>query len=120
MPRPDRSHYVIDLEYDTITKVSNDGSSPSTQAIVLQVWVDPAFPDAYRAPELRAYMLRMAERYGVATIVRYSSRKAITVVPPPLVREGEWLEITDHTIVARTPEEKAILNNWQVEVGYAP
>lgn len=115
MPRPDRCHYVIDLEYDYITKVEHS-SGAKAKIQVLQVWVDPAFPDAHRAPELRAYMLRLAERHGIATIVRFNSREAITVVPPPLTVEKEWLEITDHTIMARTDEERAILNDWKVDV----
>ncbi len=114
MPRPDRCHYVIDLEYDYITQRYPDRE---VQWQALQVWVDPAFPDAHRAPELRAYMAMIAEEYRIVTIVRYNSRRAITVVAPCLNVERQWLEITDHVIEARTPEEQAILRDWKVEVG---
>jgi hypothetical protein len=90
MPRPDRCHYVIDMTYDFITAVNEDGTKHQVSA--LQVWIDPAFPDAHRAPELRAFMLMMAEKWGVVTTVRFDSRKAVIVLPPPLSGDGEWHE----------------------------
>jgi Fe-S-cluster containining protein len=100
MPRPDRSHYVIDMMEDHVRMVPSDGSPP-TRIPVLQVWVDPAFPNSHRAPELRAYMLAMGERHGLATIVRYDNRRAITVFPPPMCEDRQWHEVTDAIVVAR-------------------
>jgi hypothetical protein len=107
LPRPDRAHYVIDPQPDYITAVPNDGS-PSQKVSVLQVWVDPAFPDAWRTPSLRGYMLRFAQRFGAATIIRFSSTRAVTVLPPPLNKNGEWAEV-DNGILARNEEERRIL-----------
>jgi hypothetical protein len=97
MPRPDRCHYVIDMSYDHITQMMPDGSKKQISS--LQVWVDPAFPEAHRAPELRAFMLMMAEKWGVVTTVRFSSRKAVIVVAPPHNSNGEWLEVSDGLVV---------------------
>jgi hypothetical protein len=93
MPRPDRCHYVIDLGYDYITIAQHDGTKQKVPA--LQVWVDPAFPHAHRASELRAYMLMMANKWGVVTIVRFDSWKSVVVIPPPSVSDGQWHEIWD-------------------------
>lgn len=91
MPRPDRCHYVIDMTWDYVT-MTEDGTGKVTNLPVIQVWVDPAFRDAYRAPELRAYMARMAEQYRAATIVRWSRRDAIVVFAPCLNSGGVWHE----------------------------
>jgi len=118
MPRPDRCHYVIDIQDDYIEQVHEDGTRH--RCGVVQVWVDPAFRDAYRAPELRAYMLRMATEHSMATIIRYSSREAITIFPPPLCADGEWHEITDGVIVDRDKTDLQIKEDMQrYEVGFA-
>lgn len=91
MPRPDRCHYVIDIKDDYVEMVQDDGTRHKIG--VIQVWVDPAFRDAWKAPELRAYMLRMATDYRMATIIRFSSLVAITVFPPPLSEDRQWHEI---------------------------
>jgi hypothetical protein len=102
MPRPDRCHYVIDLKDDYVEQVLEDGTR--TRIGVVQVWVDPHFRDSYRRPELRAYMLRIAERCGQGTIVRFSSREAITIFPPPLCADGEWHEIGDGVMIVDRDE----------------
>jgi hypothetical protein len=91
MRRPDRSHYVIDPMFDEVRLVPNDGGEP-TILEVLQIWMDPAHPEAERDPALRAYMLRMAEKYGVASLLRWASDDATAVFPPPLSTDGEWHE----------------------------
>jgi hypothetical protein len=83
LPRPDRAHYVVDVEHD---KVILEGQ---TIVAVLQVWLDPAFPNAWDTPELRAYMLMWAER-GAATIIRTNASDGFVVFPPPLASDGEW------------------------------
>jgi hypothetical protein len=119
LPRPDRAHYVIDLEYDYITMQEPNGG-PAHQVQVLQVWVDPAFREAHRTPDLRAHMLRLAENYRIATIVRWSSRDALVIFPPPFSSDRQWTEVANAVIRARTKEERAILNNWEVTVGLEP
>jgi hypothetical protein len=107
MPRPDRAHYVIDMEADVIS-IREDGSGVVHQLDVIQVWVDPAFPDAHRAPELRAYLLMFAERYRAAAIIRWSSTKAMVLFAPPLTSNGQWHEESG-PVVARNSEEAMVL-----------
>lgn len=97
MPRPDRCHYVIDIKDDYVEAVDKETGARQRFGVV-QVWVDPAFRDAHRDPPLRAYMRRMAERHGCATIVRYSSREAFTIWPPPLCPDGQWHEVAGEVV----------------------
>lgn len=109
MPRPDRCHYVIDQEADTVRLAPHDGSPP-THARVFQVWVDPDHRQAYRAPELRDWMQRMAVRFAVPTIVRFSPTDAITVFPPAITADGQWHEL-DGQILARDELERKVLDD---------
>jgi hypothetical protein len=86
--RPDRTHYVIDIMPDVVRMVPDDGSA-SMDIEVVQVWVDPKFPDAWKDPALRDYMLRRAHE-GKATMIRYDSANGFTVFPPPLSSDHEW------------------------------
>lgn len=113
MPRPDRCHYVIDIANDYVEAVDH-ATGERTRIGVIQVWVDPAFRDAYHDPALRAYMLRMAERFGWATIVRYSSREAITVFPPPLADDRQWHEMGGD-IVTRDAVDAQIMADLAIE-----
>lgn len=106
LPRPDRSHCVIDLETDLVTRRFEDGSTKDLP--VLQVWVDPAYPDAWKAPAMLTWLQAMAERFGYAAIVRLSSHKAIVVVAPALSGQG-WVVVTDGVVMARNEQEAGIL-----------
>ena len=107
MPRPDRVHYVIDLQDDYVEMVvEEDGTRRKVG--VIQVWVDPAHRDAHREPHLRAYMLRQAEKYGAATIIRYGSREGFVVFPPPLASDGQWHEQTGD-IVTRNATDATVM-----------
>lgn len=108
MPRPDRAHYVIDMQDDYVEIIEEEGG-PRRKVGVIQVWLDPAFPDAYKAPALRAYMLRQAQQYNIATIVRLSSHEAFTVFPPPIASDGQWHEKRDGRIVARDADDAEVL-----------
>lgn len=102
LKRPDRSHLVIDPEWDSIVL------ERTAVVAVMQVWVDPSFPDAWDTPEFRAHMLFVAEKYRAATLIRRNSRDAITVFPPPLADDGQW-HIQEHgTTVSRDDLEKQI------------
>lgn len=92
MPRPDRAHYVIDMMLDEAQFVDN-ATGKVNKFSVLQIWVDPAFPEAKDEPHLRAYMLRMAQQHGLPSLLRWSSRVATAVFPPPLGGD-EWHERT--------------------------
>jgi Fe-S-cluster containining protein len=90
MPRPDRCHYVVDIEPDYVTMTRPD--KEPVRITVQQIWVDLAFPDAWRSDECRALMARMAERYRIASIIRWNSRDAVVVFPPAMASDHQWHE----------------------------
>jgi hypothetical protein len=93
MRRPDRAHYVIDALPDTIRLVNNETGEP-TEFEAIQIWVDPAFPKTQHDPELRAYMLKMAQEHSMPTLLRWSNRVGTAVFPPPLNADHEWHQVT--------------------------
>lgn len=90
--RPDFSHYVIDLTPDFITARHPDREPQHIP--VVQVWVDPRYPDAHRDPALRAYLQRRGEQDGMAALIRYSNDKGFVIFPPALTG-GDWIENHD-------------------------
>ena len=108
MHRPDRSHYVIDPIPDFVRGADADGNKQIIP--VIQIWLDPDFPDAFRDPELRAYLTAQK----TAGLVRLDNRDAFFIVGPPLA--DHWIEI--HTMAderEHTAEEKvAALGGLQV------
>lgn len=117
MTRPDRAHYVIDVLTDYVTATDKSTGEAFTLP-VFQVWVDPAYRDSWRTDEMRAWMLRMAERHHCATIIRYSPTEAVTVFPPPLNAERTWQEVRGQ-VVARDENEAAVINDFGKEPGHA-
>jgi hypothetical protein len=100
LSRPDRSHYVIDLMSDFIT-LEDNATKQRTTIQVVQIWIDPAYPDAHRDPHLRQYLLRRSKE-GFAAMVRYDARRAIILFPPSMVsgtppegwqRPDGWIEV---------------------------
>jgi hypothetical protein len=91
LSRPDRSHYVIDVMPDFIT-ITHDETGEKQNIQVVQIWIDPKYPDAHRDPALRRWMFRRAQD-GIATIVRYNAKDAIVIFAPPFDAEGQWHEI---------------------------
>lgn len=83
--RPDLAGYAIDPMMDTILV---DGQPLG----VIQIWCDPARPDAHRDPALRAYLARMHARFGFLTIVRWGSGEGLVLAPPAATASGEWEE----------------------------
>jgi hypothetical protein len=115
VPRPDRAHYVIDVMPDYVRMTEKETGEVRDVGVV-QVWVDQAFRDAWDTPTMRAFMLRQAVEKGLATIIRYTEREAITVFPPPFdVATGEWHIIRDGEIVSRTEHEYAVLAQSSVK-----
>jgi hypothetical protein len=86
LSRPDRAHYVIDITPDFVRMQWPDGREDSMP--VLQVWCDPAYPDAHRDPALRAYL----SAGPVGALVRYNSNDAIIIIPPEITGEDHWFE----------------------------
>jgi hypothetical protein len=112
LQRPDRSHYVIDIEADYIEMIDNE-TRETRKVGVIQIWVDPAYRDAHRAPDVRAYMQRVAVQYGYATIIRYNERDAFVVFPPAISSDRQWHE-QGGTIQARSRDEAEILRRYKV------
>lgn len=82
--RPDNSHYVIDCAPDY---VEADGKNVP----VVQVWLDPGFPDAHHDPALRAFLERRAKE-GFLALVRVRADEAFALIAPSLSDTGEWIE----------------------------
>ncbi|NEI52697.1 hypothetical protein GR217_34325 [Rhizobium leguminosarum] len=59
---------------------------------VLQIWIDPKYPDAHRDPALRAFVELHGEREGMAAIVRYDNANAFVLFPPSMASDGQWHE----------------------------
>ena len=91
LPRPDRSHYVVDMIPDFVTLKPHDGSE-ATNIPVLQVWIDPAFPRAHEAASFRAWL----DRQGVCALIRSNSRDAFLLAPPSVTGKG-WEEEHSNT-----------------------
>lgn len=89
LSRPDRSHYVIDIMPDFIT-ITEDGKEPANVEIV-QVWVDPKYPDAYKDPALLDYLARRGEE-GIAAIIRYGTMDGFVMFPPAMTDGKEFWE----------------------------
>lgn len=104
--RPDRSHYVIDLVPDFVEIQQNDTGERMTVPVI-QVWLDPRYPDAHQDPELRAYLERRG-REGYACLVRTSERDAFSIYPPALASDGEWHEIRHGTVQPQHSAEEII------------
>jgi hypothetical protein len=89
LSRPDRAHYVIDFVPDYVT-VNGPGLRPVTVPVV-QIWVDPHYPEAHRDPELRKWLFRRgAENW--ASIVRFSAEEAMFLIPPQMSDRGMFEE----------------------------
>jgi hypothetical protein len=94
LSRPDRSHYVIDIVPDFMT-LQDNATGQQYKIPVVQIWIDPAHPLAHRDPALRAFLLRRGEQ-GIAALVRFDNRRAVTIIPPNMIGEGTapagWLQ----------------------------
>ncbi len=88
LSRPDRSHYVLDPMPDYIVAQNETGEHTVP---VIQIWVDPHYPDAHRDPALRAYLERRSHE-GFIGLVRYNSEDAFALIPPNRTANHEWVE----------------------------
>jgi hypothetical protein len=103
MSRPDRSHYVIDMSPDFVRGIDDDGNE--TICPVVQIWLDPDYPDAYRDPSLRRFLEKQFAK-GSAALIRITRDKSIFIIGPPMT--PEWREVnTMQDEHEHTAEEKA-------------
>jgi hypothetical protein len=109
LKRPDRSHYVLDLLPDLI-KLTHNETGEVTEVQVFQVWVDPAFRDAWRDPALMAYAEKQAEA-GIAMLVRFGSAEGLAAFAPVFdaARPQRWHFIY-HGTVAKSPSGNLMLD----------
>lgn len=86
---------------------SKDNDTGKTLAVpVLQIWCNPAYPNAHRDPALRAYLARRGEQDHMAALVRFPS-SALFICPPALAPDGQWHEVVSMQDEAEhTPEQK--------------
>lgn len=104
LSRPDRAHYVIDVMPDFVTIDPGDGSGRQ-QLPVIQVWIDPHYPDAHRDPHLRAYLALRAEREHCAALIRSNAKDGFVLFPPALAADGQWHE--KHSTMPPVPTHTA-------------
>jgi hypothetical protein len=117
LSRPDRSHYVLDLVPDFLT-LSDDATGEKQHVEVVQIWVDPKFPDAHRDPALRAYLERRAKE-NVVGLVRWDNEQAMAIFPPELSADRQWHEQgSKFRLEEHTAEEKVVaLGNMVIHYG---
>jgi len=86
MRRPDHAGYIID---PALNAVHFNGRLVA----VVQVWVDPQRRAAHGDPALRAYLAAVAERQGLAAIIRWGAAEGMLLAAPCLTETGDWLEM---------------------------
>lgn len=92
MRRPDRVGYVIDVMPDFVA-LKNELSGELQHLPVLQVWVDPARPDAWRKDKaFFDYVARLGVEEGMSALLRNGSEAAIFLAPPAVNEGGTWFE----------------------------
>jgi hypothetical protein len=110
LPRPDRAHYVLDMDTCDVPLTNTDGETVKVSCF--QIWVDPAYPDAWRTRALRAWMAREATRLKAGFVIRWGPVKAMLVLPPVFDHaNGEWHEIPG-TGAPTSAEKEAIVKNF--------
>lgn len=93
LSRPDRAHYVLDPMPDYVTVHEVNGLVRKVP--VVQVWVDPNYPNAHHDPALRSFLERRSQD-GFMALIRYNSYDGFVLVPP-IMAGGQWVEHkTDH------------------------
>jgi hypothetical protein len=80
--RPDRSHYVIDSVPDFV-------EANGVALEVIQVWVDPDYPDAHQDPGLRDFI----ERHATPALIRFNEYEGMLIVPPSCASDKAWHDI---------------------------
>lgn len=110
--RPDRTHYVIDLMPDLI-RLTHNVTGAVQEMEVFQVWVDPAFRDAWHDPALMAYAERQAEA-GIAMLVRFNGREALTVFAPAFDAATRKWQVISHGTVVDSPSGSLFLDKLGV------
>jgi hypothetical protein len=91
--RPDRSHYVINPVPDY---VDGEQDGHKFKIPVIEVWVDPDYPDAHRDPLLREWLDRRGKQHGFCALIRFSATEGIFLAPPSMTNDHQWHEKPGH------------------------
>lgn len=78
LQRPDISHYVIDMSPDFVRRGDTMEAVP-----VVQIWVDPKYPNAHQDPKLREFLKRRYFENGSQAILRYNERDSVFLYYDP-------------------------------------
>lgn len=89
--RPDRVHYVIDVLPD-YCEVKDPDQDEWIRIPLVQVWVDPAFPDAHEDPRLRRWLEALARETGQIALIRLNERDGFVLIPPSMSSTGKWFK----------------------------
>jgi hypothetical protein len=100
LSRPDRAHYCIDIMPDFVT-LRDNRTGEKKYVEVVQIWVDPGYPDAHRDPALRAYLERRAEE-GKAAIVRWDNRRGVVIFAPVMSENRQWNEVESSVFLEKS------------------
>lgn len=111
--RPDRTHYVVDIMPDMVSATNNE-TGEKTDIAVIQVWCDPAFPEAWRDKALLAYVDSQSE----GLLVRFGDGRSIIAFPPSIAIDNQWHEVTTATVV-ESPSGSLLLDRMRGEGVYA-
>ena len=98
--RPDIAHYVIDPCPDYVTAFDHV-TQEKTKIPSLQIWIDPKYPTAHHDKALRDYLM---EHHLIAT-VRFNSHNGLNLIPPTMMTNREWMEVSGEQEAEHTPEE---------------
>jgi hypothetical protein len=116
--RPDRTHYVLDEVPDLIRIRDNRTGEIVDQWEVMQIWVDPLYPDAWKDPAL----LAMLDQGAIVALVRYSSTKGFTLFPPSRMVDHQWHQEGGETVADEaefwTARRAARLAFWRRQQGF--
>jgi hypothetical protein len=85
LKRPDGVHYVIDTVPDVVRVDGVDVGA-------VQVWVDPAYPDAHEDEALRDFLDHWGREASMVAIIRYSHDSGFVLFPPSLTRGRGWIK----------------------------
>ena len=113
--RPDHCHYVVDPMPDfAIARVPGQ---PDRELALVQVWVDPKYPDAHEDPGLREYLNERGTE-GFAAIIRYGSDEGFTLFPPSMSEDKQWHDMRGaSSIASREHTPRDILDKME-QMGY--
>lgn len=91
LERPDRVGYVLDVMPD-VGVMRDEHSGKEYVLKTIQIWVDPARPDAHHDPKLRAYLRKKFHAGGEVGSVRFDEVHGLTLFPPESNTGATWVE----------------------------